>query len=73
MNNRERLIDLMTTHNLTRLAVADMVKVKRDMVDRWLLSHESSHHVDVPEMAIELLEMKLRFGELPKEKKPETL
>ena len=68
MNNRELLIDLMTSHKLGRLEVAEMVKVKRDTVDRWLLSHESSHHEEVPEMAIELLEMKIKFGELPKEK-----
>ena len=69
MNNRELLIDLMSSHKLDRLEVAEMVKVKRDTVDRWLLTHESSHHVEVPEMAIELLEMKIKFGELPREKK----
>jgi len=68
MNNRELLIDLMTSHKLGRLEVAEMARVKRDTVDRWLLSHESSHHEEVPEMAIELLKMKIKFGELPKEK-----
>ena len=69
MNNRERLIDMMTEHKLGRLDVAEMVMVKREAVDRWLLTHESSHHEEVPDMAIELLAMKLRFGELPKEQK----
>ncbi|MBF8268604.1 MAG: hypothetical protein HW386_313 [Gammaproteobacteria bacterium] len=68
MNNRERLIDLIAAHNLDRLTVAEMVKVKRDTIDRWLLSRESHHHEEVPDMALELLEMKIRFGDLPKEK-----
>lgn len=61
MNNRERLIDLITEHELDRREVADMVKVKRDTVDRWLLPNESSHHIEVPEMAIELLELKIKL------------
>ncbi|OGT78206.1 MAG: hypothetical protein A3J35_00460 [Gammaproteobacteria bacterium RIFCSPLOWO2_02_FULL_52_10] len=69
MNNRERLIDLMSEHNLDRLKIADMIKVKRDTIDHWLLPHESHHHEEVPDMALELLEMKLQFGELPKEQK----
>ena len=68
MNNRERLIDLLTAHNLDRQAVAELVKVKRDTVDSWLLPRESHHHEEVPDMALELLEMKIRFGDLPREK-----
>jgi hypothetical protein len=67
MNNRERLIDLMTTHNLSRMEVADKIKVKRETVDHWLLTKESSNHEEVPDMAIELLQMKIKFGDLPKE------
>lgn len=59
MNNRERLIDLMTENSLERLEVAEMVKVNRDTVNHWLLPNESSLHEEVPEMAIELLELKL--------------
>ena len=59
MNTRERLIDLMLEYNLERREVADIVKVKRETVDHWLLPHESKSHVEVPEMAIELLELKL--------------
>lgn len=61
MNNRERLIDLITEHELDRVDVAEMLKVKPAQVDHWLASNESRHHEEVPEMAIELLELKLRL------------
>lgn len=60
MNNRDRLIDLITTHELERREVAELLKVSRETVDHWLLSMESQHHEEVPDMAIELLELKLR-------------
>lgn len=63
MNNRERLMDLMVDHELDRRAIAEMVKVKRDEVDHWLLSNESKNHKEVPDMAIELLELKLGIKE----------
>jgi len=59
MNNREKLMDLMVTHGLDRRAIADLVRVKRETVDRWLVSHESKHSEEMPDMAIELLELKL--------------
>lgn len=59
MNNRERLIDLITTNDLDRVEVAEMLKVKLETVDHWLLSMESHLHEEVPDMAIELLELKL--------------
>ena len=59
MNNRERLMDIMNEHGLDRMAVAEMVKVKRDEVDHWLLSNEAKNHKEVPDMAIELLELKV--------------
>ena len=59
MNNRERLISLITDYDLDRREVAELVCVKRDMVDHWLLPVDSNHHQEVPEMAIELLELKL--------------
>lgn len=62
MNNRQRLIDLIAENKLDRLTVAEMLKVKRDTVDRWLLSNESKNHEEVPEMAIELLTIKLGTG-----------
>lgn len=61
MNNRDRLIDLITEHQLDRVDVASMLKVKPAQVDNWLASNESKHHEEVPEMAIELLEMKLNL------------
>ena len=60
MNARERLIDMIAEHNLERLDVAQMLKVTRDTVDCWLLPNESSRHEEVPEMAVELLEYKLK-------------
>lgn len=59
MNNRERLMDMMNEYELDRMAVAEMVKVKRDEVDHWLLSNESKNHKEVPDMAIELLQLKI--------------
>lgn len=63
MNNRELLIELITEHELDRTDVADMVKVKRETVDRWLLPNESAHHELVPDMAIELLNLKIKLGQ----------
>ena len=62
MNNRERLMDLITEQQLERHEVADLLKVRRELVDRWLLSNESRAHEEVPDMAIELLELKLKLG-----------
>ena len=60
MNNRERLMEIMSEFELDRMSIADLVKVKRDEVDHWLLSNESKNHKEVPDMAIELLELKLK-------------
>ena len=59
MNNRDRLMDIMTEKKLDRMEIAELVRVKRDQVDHWLLSNESKNHQEVPDMAIELLELKL--------------
>ncbi len=61
MNTRERLIELITDNELERLDVAEMLKVKLSQIDAWLASNESKHHEAVPEMAIELLELKLKY------------
>jgi hypothetical protein len=66
MNTRERLIELMLEYKLERREIADLVKVRRETVDYWLLPHESKSHVEIPEMAIELLELKL--GTKPEQK-----
>lgn len=60
MNNRERLIELITQYELERREVAEMVKVRRETVDHWLLPNEASNHETVPDMAIELLQLKIR-------------
>lgn len=60
MNNREKLIEIMVDHKLDRRQIAELVRVKRDIVDHWLVSHESKNHEEIPDMAIELLELKLK-------------
>jgi len=62
MNNRDRLIDLISEHELERRQVGDMLSVDRAQVDRWLLPHGSHDAEDVPTMAIELLALKLEQG-----------
>jgi hypothetical protein len=59
MNNRDYLIELISEYQLDRSEIAELVKVKRETVDHWLLSNESANHEEVPEMAIELLRIKL--------------
>ncbi|MFB3116847.1 MAG: hypothetical protein ACE1ZH_05180 [Gammaproteobacteria bacterium] len=59
MNNRDRLMELLSDHELERREVAELLKVKADTVDHWLASHESHNYEDMPDMAIELLEIKL--------------
>ena len=59
MNNRERLMAIMTEQDLDRLRLAELLKVKRAEVDNWLLSRESKNNKEIPDMAIELLEVKL--------------
>jgi len=61
MNNREKLIAIITDNELDRLEVAELLKVKREQVDHWLAAYESKHHEEVPDMAIELLELKLKL------------
>jgi orotate phosphoribosyltransferase-like protein len=61
MNNRERLITLITDNGLDRSEVAELLRIKRDQVDHWLVANESKHHEEVPDMAIELLELKLKI------------
>ncbi len=62
MNNRERLMELIAEHQLERHEVADLVKVKLETVGHWLLSNESRAHEEIPDMALELLELKLKLG-----------
>ncbi|SVB40276.1 uncharacterized protein METZ01_LOCUS193130 [marine metagenome] len=59
MNNRERLIEIMTERELDRIELAQLLSVKKKDIDQWLLSNESKEHKEVPDMAIELLHYKL--------------
>ena len=52
-------MEIMVEKEVDRMEVAALLKVKRDEVDHWLLPHDSRNHTDVPDMAIELLELKL--------------
>ena len=62
MNNRERLIELITDHELERREVAELLKVKTEVISRWLASRESQNYEETPDMAIELLELKLNVN-----------
>jgi hypothetical protein len=59
MNNRDRLIEIMTERELDRIELAQLLSVKKKDIDQWLLSNESKEHKEVPDMAIELLQYKL--------------
>lgn len=63
MNNRDRLMEIITDRELDRMELAELLKVKREEIDHWLISSESKNHKDVPDMAIELLELKLGIKE----------
>ncbi len=52
-------MELLSDHELERREVAELLKVKVDTVDHWLASHESHNYEDMPDMAMELLEIKL--------------
>lgn len=62
MNNRDKLIQLLADHKLERREVAELLKIKAETVNHWLVSHESHNYEDIPDMAIELLEIKLELG-----------
>ena len=49
----------MLDKELDRMEVAQLLLVKRDQVDHWLLPTEAKNHLEMPDMAIELLEIKL--------------
>ena len=57
-------MEIMLDKELDRRELAELLKVKRDDVDHWLLSHESKNHREIPDMAIELLELKLGLKEV---------
>ena len=59
MNNRDALIDIMINHKLERREIANLLFVGREIVEQWLASTESAKVSGVPDMAIELLEIKL--------------
>lgn len=61
MNNRDTLIDLMVDNKLERRDVAELLRVERDTVDRWLLPHAAHGNEAVPDMAVELLTLKLQM------------
>ena len=61
MNNRDRLIEIMTERGLNRSEIAQLLRVKKKDIDQWLLSNESAAHKEIPDMAIELLQYKLEL------------
>ncbi len=69
MNNREKLLDLLSTYKLERREIAELVRVDVETINNWVVSHESKHYEEVPDMAIELLELKLKGRPIPDDKK----
>ena len=67
MNNRERLFDLISEYKLEKREIAELVRVKVDTVENWMVSHESHHFEEMPDMAIELLELKLKDRPKPED------
>lgn len=65
MNNRDYLIEMISDNQLDRRDVAELLKVRRETVDHWLLPNEAAQHEDVPDMAIELLSLKLKLRDQP--------
>lgn len=63
MNNRDTLIEIMVNHKLERREIANLLHVKREEVEQWLASTESAKASEAPDMAIELLEIKLGVRE----------
>jgi len=61
MNNRDRLIEIISENNLERRRIAELLKVKQEQVDHWILPNDAKNHADIPDMAIELLELKLKM------------
>ena len=59
MNNRERLMSIISEYSLERRYVAELLKVKPNEIGNWLLSSEAKNHSEMPDMAIELLELKI--------------
>lgn len=62
MNNRERLMEIISDNSLERREIAELLKVKQEEVDSWLLSPESKNHAAMPDMAVELLELKMAMS-----------
>ncbi len=56
-------MEIMIDQDLDRLRLAELLKVKREEVDNWLLSRESKNNKEIPDMAIELLEVKFNLKE----------
>lgn len=59
MNNRDHLMKIMSDYKLERRELTKFLGVGRDEVDSWLISRESERHRETPDMAIELLKLKL--------------
>ncbi|MFT4583803.1 MAG: hypothetical protein ACI915_001406 [Gammaproteobacteria bacterium] len=59
MNNRDILIDIMSEHSLDRRDLGELLHVDRATVDSWLAPGSSARQAQIPDMAIELLDLKL--------------
>jgi DNA-directed RNA polymerase specialized sigma24 family protein len=59
MNNRDQLKAIITEHGLKRREVADLCRVSLHTVNSWLSTDKSKARRACPDMAVELLRMKL--------------
>ena len=54
-------MSIIIDNNLERRDVAELLKVKQAEVNQWLLSNETKNQREIPDMAIELLELKINM------------
>ncbi len=59
MNNRDRLLDILVGRDMARSEVAQLLSVSLGTVNNWVMTKESGSQEAIPDMAIELLEIKL--------------
>ena len=64
MNNRDTLIAMMIDQELERREIAALLSIARETIDDWLVPTESPRLKEIPDMAIELLEIKLGLREV---------
>lgn len=62
-SNVEQLRQLMKKHRLTRVKVAELTHRSRQAVDNWLAPDDAYWQCQMPDSALELLNLKLKEQE----------